>query len=216
MELVYIYCLIDPIDKQIKYIGKTNNVKNRLYTHLSNCNLIKNTPKNSWIKKLKLKKLKPILEILDEVNFKDWEFWEIYYISLYKSWGFNLKNYTNGGEGNNCKIRTQEHKDKISKKLKGRKPSYIITEEIKNKMSLSQKKTYQNGRVSNLKIKDKLKGLENWKKKIIQYDLNMNFIREYNSINEASIELNNKNAKGNICSACKNGNKAYKYYWKYK
>lgn len=39
------------------------------------------------------------MEILDTVNVCDWQFWEIHYISLMKSFGFNLTNHTNGGGG---------------------------------------------------------------------------------------------------------------------
>jgi hypothetical protein len=36
---------------------------------------------------------------VDECTVYDWRFWEEYYISLFKSWGFNLKNKNNGGCG---------------------------------------------------------------------------------------------------------------------
>jgi len=213
MELVYIYSLIDPRDNQIKYIGKANNINSRLYTHTANCNLIKNTPKIQWIRFLKDKGLKPIIEEIDRVLITEWQFWEKHYISLYKSWGFNLKNLTIGGDGNTCLTRTEEFKKKISLKLKGRK-TYIRTEESKLKLSNSQKETYKNGRKSNITLEIAANAREIWKKKIIQLDLNNNVLAEFNSIKEASTKLNV--SSGNISSACKNGNKAYNYYWKYK
>lgn len=214
MELVYIYSLKDPRDNQIKYIGKANNIDTRLYTHTVNCNLVKNTPKIQWIKSLKDKGLKPIIEEIDCVLKSEWQFWEKHYISLYKSWGFNLKNYTLGGDGNNCPFRTEEFKQKVSLKLKGRKACYIMTDEIKSKISISQKETYKNGRKSNITLEIAANAREVWKKKIIQLDLNNNILAEFNSIKEASTKLNA--SSGNISSACKNGNKAYNYYWKYK
>lgn len=45
--------------------------------------------------------LKPIIEIIDEVPVSEWEFWEIYWISQFKTWGFDL---TNGTEGGDCVI----------------------------------------------------------------------------------------------------------------
>ena len=33
-----IYVLIDPITEQIRYVGKTNNLKTRLYKHCNNKN----------------------------------------------------------------------------------------------------------------------------------------------------------------------------------
>jgi hypothetical protein len=58
------------------------------------------------------------LEILDEIPFSEWEFWEMHYISLYKSWGFNLVNGTKGGEGAD-EIMAM----KIAQSLKGHKQS---------------------------------------------------------------------------------------------
>ena len=114
MELVYIYSLKDPRDNQIKYIGKANNIDTRLYTHTVNCNLVKNTPKIQWIKSLKDKGLKPIIEEIDCVLKSEWQFWEKHYISLYKSWGFNLLNKTIGGEGISGYKFTEDDKMKRS------------------------------------------------------------------------------------------------------
>ncbi len=52
--------------------------------------------------------------------------------------------------------------------------------------------------------------------KVLQYDLNNNFIKEWNSISEAARNFGAKNT-GNICSVCKGKRKtAYGYKWKYK
>ena len=103
-----IYCLIDPITKQIRYIGKTNNINKRFANHIQRKK--NKTYKSCWIYSLKKKGLKPIIEILDIVG-EDWEFWETWYISLYKSWGFKLTNLTSGGIGiksNNYSVELRE------------------------------------------------------------------------------------------------------------
>lgn len=122
MKTTFIYALIDPRGNQVKYIGKANNPKQRLIDHLSEARVCKNhgTLKVNWIKSLLDKNLKPKVEIIDEVLFNEWQFWERHYISLYKSWGFVLKNGDNGGLG--IGRISEEVKRKISKTLKGNIP----------------------------------------------------------------------------------------------
>ena len=52
----YIYKLIDPITKEIRYVGQTDNLKRRFNDHLSsstNINSVSyNTHKSCWIRKL--------------------------------------------------------------------------------------------------------------------------------------------------------------------
>ena len=95
----YIYSLNCPITGDVKYIGKANNPQHRLRKHTEESvrDRIK-TKKNRWILSLYNKGLKPILSIEDEVNINEWQFWEMHYISLYKSFGFDLKNATIGGD----------------------------------------------------------------------------------------------------------------------
>ena len=94
----YIYTLSDPTSNEIKYIGKTKNIKNRLNSHMTPSNL-KNTwtAKSKWLKHLKNNNLKPIIETLDTGNKNNIDDLEIYWISQFKTWGFNLKNETEGG-----------------------------------------------------------------------------------------------------------------------
>jgi hypothetical protein len=118
---IYIYCLNCPISNEPKYIGKTNYIKERFKSHLKSTQLKIKNKKNSWIKSLLKQNLRPRLEILDIVNVKEWEFWEIFYINLYRSWGFDLKNMDNGGCGG--KILSNETKNKLRQKNLGRKQS---------------------------------------------------------------------------------------------
>lgn len=94
----HIYTLKDPETNEIRYVGKTNNIGQRFSAHLNNARKHQ-IHKKRWIESLKKKKLKPIIEILDIVPIEDWVFWEIYWISQMKSWGYNLINYTEGGDG---------------------------------------------------------------------------------------------------------------------
>ena len=98
------------------YVGKTKNIKGRAYKHK------KNFPND-------------ILEPIDEVPVTEWKFWESHYISLYKSWGFNIRNKKSGGDGsdwispeirqklslvNKGKIRSKETLLKMSESHKGK------------------------------------------------------------------------------------------------
>lgn len=96
MKKTFIYTLSDPITEEVRYVGKANNIKNRYNGHLIDKSF---TYKANWIKSLLNKGLKPEIEIIDEVLESEWKYWEVFYINLYKSWGFNLTNSTEGGDG---------------------------------------------------------------------------------------------------------------------
>lgn len=95
MRKTFIYALIDPRDEQIKYVGKSDNPEGRLAVHIKR----KVYKVGSWIKSLEKLSLIPRVEILDEVEYSEWPFWEKFWICLVKSWGFELKNISPGGDG---------------------------------------------------------------------------------------------------------------------
>ena len=123
-KVVYIYSLENPLTNDIRYIGKTVNLKRRLKGHLDEAKELnsKITYKVSWIRSLLKQGIVPVLNIIDEVKENEWEFWEKHYISLYRSWGFKLTNGTEGGDGNMCwqKHHKEETKRKISEAHKGK------------------------------------------------------------------------------------------------
>lgn len=92
----FIYALVCPFSGKYRYIGKSNNPQKRLFGHMTDSRI---NHRNSWLKSIKLSGALPLLEIIDEVEMSEWPFWEKHYISLYKSFGFNLLNVTEGGEG---------------------------------------------------------------------------------------------------------------------
>ena len=99
------------------YVGKTMNLKKRAYQH-------KITYPNA------------VLEYVDEVEDDKWRFWERYYISLFYSWGFvlrNMRKYAGVGNG----TVSEETRNKLSFKLKGRispRKGSILTDETKSKI----------------------------------------------------------------------------------
>ena len=117
MNTKFIYTLSDPNTGLIRYIGKTNNIKKRLSRHLSNNHLSKSTKKNNWIISLLRNKSIPIIEVLDEVNSEDIDFYEVFYISLFKTWGFDLLNGTEGGDGYDWTGRKHHDQSKLKNKI---------------------------------------------------------------------------------------------------
>lgn len=69
---VYIYGLIDPETKDVRYIGKANNPKVRYRQHIKN-KYQNNQHKQGWINALYKKGLRPelsILEVTDDMGGK--------------------------------------------------------------------------------------------------------------------------------------------------
>jgi group I intron endonuclease len=122
-----IYSLVDPETNIIRYIGKSDNLNRRLSEHIKKSKH-SITHKNNWIVSLTKKGLSPIIEVIDIVPRHEWEFWEVFWIDQFKSWGFNLTNISNGGNGGDLGPIVRK---KISDKLKGR----VNSEESKKKLS---------------------------------------------------------------------------------
>ena len=133
---IYIYVLHDKhnISNTI-YIGKTNNLQNRLRDHLKPYSLRRKNYKNNWIKD-SLKSNSPIqITILEETDEDQWQEAEMFYIAYFNSIGMSLANGTDGGESGMKKgILTAANKENLRQKNLGKK----ATTEVRLKMSLSK------------------------------------------------------------------------------
>lgn len=210
MNTIKIYTLKDPTNNEIRYVGKTiKTLEWRLYQHLHNTITYKN--KNaSWIKSLIKKGYSPIIELLDETNETNWKYLEIYWISQLKSWGFNLNNMTNGGDGNNNQVITEESNIKRRNSLIGRKRDPEIGKKISKILS---------GRKLSNKRKKQIKEyvIKNQGKAVMQYDMNWNFIKEFRCLKEAAESCIKSGNSSRIIKVCKGkANSAGGYKWKYK
>jgi len=211
--MIYIYILKDPITGDVKYCGKTNNIKVRLSGHLKEKKY--NIDKAEWIKEIRLKKLKPIIEVLDEVYDSDWDFWEKYWISQLKTWNFNLFNKTDGGEYSVTGFKhTAETKKKISDSQIGKK----LSKEWRNSISIGRKGIkFSDEHLKNLSLSHIGKTPNNTIS-VYQIDINNgDVINEFSSISDAyvSVGVDQKNGSS-ISTACKGKCKsAYGYYWCY-
>lgn len=99
-KTTFIYTLsTEEEPNNIRYIGKTDNPKDRRERHTQSYYLNEGTHKANWLKSELKKGHTPILNVIDEVPYDEWQFWESYWIEQFKVWGFNLTNGTTGGEG---------------------------------------------------------------------------------------------------------------------
>lgn len=145
MKQIVIYGLCDPETKVIRYIGKSERVKERLSNHLNDKS---QTHKTNWINSLKKKGLKPEIIILEVINDESiWQIREIEWIKLAREIGLSLVNSTDGGdgvlnisgEGKKRMLETwkgRKHKPESIEKMRIRSRNQIKTEESKNKISL--------------------------------------------------------------------------------
>lgn len=92
----YIYGLVDPRNRQICYVGQTDNVNRRYTQHLSDD---ARTAKAAWLAELKNSSLKPDIIILQQCeNDSDVNHFENWWIFLGRQQGWMLTNGTNPGE----------------------------------------------------------------------------------------------------------------------
>lgn len=99
MKTVYIYSLEDK-EGNIRYIGKTTDMKRRLYSHIADSK--RNTThrySSNWIKSLLNKNEKPIMKVVETCNEDNWKEREIYWIKYYKELNYKLCNLCDGGTG---------------------------------------------------------------------------------------------------------------------
>jgi group I intron endonuclease len=196
LKIIGIYKITSPTDKI--YIGQSVDIKSRKGHYM--CLACKGQIKlyNSLLKYGWENHKFEIIEecTLGELNERETH-WKKYYLEQnFQDWNkmlfCELYDRTKGG------IRSEETKLKISKANKGKKYS----EESKIKISLSKKgckvwsKDKKFSKEHKLKISQNTKGVKknninyienkNSCKRIKQYDLNDNFIKEWNSIVEAA------------------------------
>lgn len=121
----FIYSISDEKGR-LRYIGKSNNPQNRIYSHIREK---ANLHKFNWLRSIIKRGSFPIVEIVDEVPEEEWQFWEKFWINQFRQWGFKLLNISDGGDGFSI-----GHKLSDKTKLKMRKAK------LGNKLSIGHKK----------------------------------------------------------------------------
>lgn len=128
-RVIYIYGLKDPRNDDIRYVGKTNNLKSRLRGHIY---AKKKCYSASWVKSLTSVGVMPVMFLLEESDDKTWRERERFWIAHYRALGYKLTNMTEGGDGNG--IISPELRESMAARMRGKKHS----EATKKKMSASR------------------------------------------------------------------------------
>jgi len=188
MKRGLIYCLKCPIKNEIRYVGQTTrSIEKRLKEHKFKIEKRVNKRTN-WLNQLRKIDIINDLQILvlGEYDINILDDMETKWIVFYLNEGCDLTNTTlKGGFGGYREWKEEVNKSR-SEKLKDRKKKKM-SKETRNKISESKKGTIPH----NIK-------------KIKQYDMDGNFIKEWDSSHEASRELNL--SQGNIVTvASKSG-----------
>lgn len=100
MRETHIYGLCNPGSNQIMYVGKADDVKRRLESHMAACEKL-SSPKDVWLKGLKTDGVKPEVVILETCEESAWRARESHWIDHCRKLNENLKNATHRIENNN-------------------------------------------------------------------------------------------------------------------
>lgn len=207
--IIYIYALQNPETKQIRYVGKTGNIKNRFNSHLSSSQKLK-THLGSWIKSLINNNLIPEIIILEECDENNWEEREKYWISQYS----NLVNIQKGGNEPYIHKKALKKYSKSGNKYKvncsyNNTVYYLGTFETIEEAQ----RTYDEFQINPQNFINKSTNTYN-KTSILMYKDNV-LIKEYKSVSECSKDLNIP--VSNISANCRGKYKTCRgYVFKYK
>jgi len=182
------------------YIGKTiQDLKKRFQSH-------------------KIKRLNSEIYEIDIVSDDEWRFWESWYIELFKSWGFELENKNDGGGGRGPGwVSSPERNNKIKQSLINHSQYY--DKDVREKISKGNKipKPFSNQHKQNMGIAKRKQA-----KPVLQYDLEGNLIKEWESKGQAALWIKEQTGKtSNLTSQIKDcilgkQKTALGYKWKYK
>ena len=141
----------------VRYIGKSNNPRRRLYQHI---NEKSNKHKYNWLQSIIKRGENPIVEIVEKVDVENWKEREIFWIEKFKKDGCNLLNMTTGGDGADGMVHSEETKHKMSRSKKGRKLSdehkQKISEKVKEKSQESPGYNRNGNNIKKLIDKDRI------------------------------------------------------------
>lgn len=98
-QVNHIYALIDPRTNEIRYVGKSSNVRKRLVSHIYKARHTPLENKSKWINDVIDNNLFPIVRILETCFGESWRQAEIYWIDSLRKSCCNLLNLDSGGGG---------------------------------------------------------------------------------------------------------------------
>ena len=115
----FIYVLIDPRNDEIRYVGYTYNLKNRLWNHIGESRKQRNIYKSRWINSLLKLGFIPEIKSIDTATDADVIEKEKFWIAEMKRQGCRLTNLSEGGRGCLGYRQTPEAIEKTIAALKG-------------------------------------------------------------------------------------------------
>lgn len=110
-----IYGLIDPRDRLLRYIGKSDAPHERLRQHIVESGREVHH-RAHWIQALLRLGLMPEVVLLEQVAVEDWEQAERWWIAWFRALGAKLVNDTDGGDGGNI---GPEARERMAAKIRG-------------------------------------------------------------------------------------------------
>lgn len=99
--MALIYALRDPRTDCIRYVGKANDLRARLASHLRDSRR-RRTPVCDWIRSLMRKGLVPRIELLEQVEDSSWQSAEMRLIAQHREGNPDLLNLAPGGDQPYC------------------------------------------------------------------------------------------------------------------
>jgi predicted GIY-YIG superfamily endonuclease len=97
-DVAYIYALVDPRTGEMRYVGKANDIDQRVRAHRQSSRYGE-TRRTQWLRELYAEGLEPVMMPLEAVSSESWRSAEQRWIAGYRSQGFDLVNHTIGGDG---------------------------------------------------------------------------------------------------------------------
>jgi hypothetical protein len=176
-----IYTLSDPNTNEIRYVGYSSDLKERIRGHYKPSSLKEKTHKNQWLKSLLDTKQKAKVDIIASyATAEELPAAEIEMIAYFRSIGCSLTNGTDGGDGvskgtipwnkgkkglqigsNKGKTFSEETRKRISIARRSR-PGILHTEESKQKMRKPKSDEFRQKLIGNTNAKGVNKG-KTWK-----------------------------------------------------
>lgn len=94
-----IYALLDPRDRQVRYVGMTKNPAQRMARHLVEARRKGRTKRLEWVRSLVIAGVEP--EMIEVERTSDWHEAEQFWIAYFRAMGADL---VNGNEGGRCAV----------------------------------------------------------------------------------------------------------------
>lgn len=92
----FIYALIDPFNREVRYVGKSNDPARRFHDH---CSLDGSNPhKDAWLRSVLHRGRLPYMRVIEECYQDAWQERERFWIAHYRAAG-RLTNILDGGDG---------------------------------------------------------------------------------------------------------------------